>query len=100
MVYNLFLHLMHTEDDTFAALRRIPFTEMRNKMGKAKVSIMFGGPDIDLDELCRVSGWSREEYEFELKMSVANFEGLIIKPNANETYKVTHDRSYITKYRG
>ena len=99
IVHNLFLHLLHTEDDTFEALRRIPFKQMREKMVSVRLDVIFvGRPTSVGDEILKANGWTREDYDFEVRRSFLNAEGLIIKvPNS---YKVSHDKPYLTKYRG
>lgn len=56
---------MYTEHDTFKALKKIPFDEMRRLAGKAKISRMLGD-DIDLDKLFDEHGWTQLSYEMEL----------------------------------
>jgi len=67
---------MHTEDDTFNALRRISFSDMKSRATKAKLAIMIGLENINLDELFSNNGWTREEYDAEvsalLKSTIIN----------------------------
>lgn len=88
---------MHTEDDTFEALRRIPFKQMREKMVSVRLDVIFAGRPTSVgDEILKANGWTREDYDFEVRKSFLNAEGLIIK--VPYSYKVTHNVP-LTKYK-
>lgn len=90
MVHNLFLHLMHTEDDTFEALRRIPFTQMREKMLRARLDVISASRPTSVgDEILKANGWTREDYDFEVRKTFLITEGMIIK--VTRSYKVSHN---------
>ena len=91
MVYSPYLY-MHTEDDTFRALRRIPFKDMRRLAFRVKLSYMLGLEDVDLDKLFEDNGWTREEYEEEVAAG-GKPEGIILKPDSH----YEHTRRHIPK---
>lgn len=84
--------IMSTEDDTFAALKRITFAEMRIKVGQLKRRYVTSAEDMEFDELFRTNGWTQKEYEDELLLTFTGHEGLIIK--VANSYKVSHSRVY------
>lgn len=93
MTHNL-LPFMHTEDDTFNALRRIPYKQMRSIAVRMKIALMMGLTTADLDEEFKRNGWTREEYDAhsipsdEHAVKAGMIEGIIIKPV--NPYKVRH----------
>lgn len=97
MTHNL-LPFMHTEDDTFNALRRIPFQQMRALAVRAKIALTMGISEVDVDAMFKKNGWTREDYEAEVRKANAlasdfgnrrqSFEGAVMKPH--NPYKVHH----------
>lgn len=100
MTHNL-LPFMHTEDDTFNALRRIPYREMRKIVFRIRLSVMLGIPAKGIDEALQENGWTKAEYdahvvhtdEYAIKthdfgMRRHESEGIILKPT--NLYKARH----------
>ena len=85
---------MHTEDDTFAALKRIPYIDMAEKIRNAMLLWAAGDNTIDLDELCQSHGWTYEEYRQQVRLRFN--EGLIIK--TINPYKAPRDK-VLTKFK-
>lgn len=89
--------IMHSEDDTFDALRRISFTQMREKMVKARLDVIFASRPVSVgDEILKANGWTRIEYDAEVRKTFLISEGLIIK--VTDSYKVSHNVP-LTKYK-
>lgn len=79
---------MHTEDDTFNALRRIPFEQMRRLAGRAKIARMMGDESIDLHKLFKENGWTQVAYDAKLAEITAPI--IIHDFGPRGTYKTEH----------
>ena len=81
-----------TEDDTFNALRRIPYRDLKIKIGRALAEQTAYGTLVDLDSLCRENGWTFMEYELTRQEAIKCYKAHIFDPG--ESYKIVHASPY------
>lgn len=80
------------EDETFNALRRIPFAEMRTKVARVRAEQMLYRVQVDFASIFRNSGWTYEEYEQAREESVKVYKAHLY--DSGESYKIVHASPY------